>query len=158
YALNHVKPGERAQKILFDEDPPADSRIFALRELAKSQSPSEQARAIVDHAIPYRVAATVIKQMTPMVLLALVNAMSSQELINNVSSLKKRGAFDSPEIKALIEEKLQQAQTASRVSAFKASKAVEIVGDSASIETKQKLEQVADQQIKRKGRIQRPTA
>jgi hypothetical protein len=158
YALNHVKPGERAQRILFDEDPPKGSRLFALRELAKAENPAEQARAIIDNAIPYRVAATVIKQMTPTVLLALVNAMSPQELINNVASLKKRGAFDNAEIKALIEQKLEQAQTASRVSAFKASKALEVAGASASPETKQKLEKVADQQIKRKGRIQRPTA
>ena len=39
YALLHVKPGERAQQILFDEDPPADSRLFALRELAKADTP-----------------------------------------------------------------------------------------------------------------------
>jgi hypothetical protein len=158
YALNHVKPGERAQRILFDEDPPQDSRLFALRELAKATNPAEQARAIIDNAIPYRVAATVIKQMTPTVLLALVNAMSPQELINNVASLKKRGAFDNADIKALIEQKLEQAQTATRVSAFKASKALEVAGASASAETKAKLEKVADQQVKRKGRIQRPTA
>ena len=158
YALNHLKPADRAQRILFDEDPPTDSRIFALRELAKATTPSEQAQAIIDNAIPYRIAATVITQMTPTVLLALVNAMSSQELINNVSSLKKRGAFDSPEIKTLIEEKLKDAQTATRVSAFKATKALEVSGASVSSETKQALEKVADQQIKRKGRIQRPTA
>ena len=158
YALNHVKPGERAQRILFDEDPPPDSRIFKLRQLAKATSPAEQAQAIIDNAIPYRVAATVVKQMTPTVLLALVNAMSPQELINNVSSLKKRGAFDSPEIKALIEQKLEQAQTATRVSAFKASKAVEVIGVSASADTKAKLEKIADSQVKAKGRIQRPTA
>ena len=57
YALLHVAPGERAQKILFDEDPPADSRLFALKQLAKAENPAEQARAIVEHAIPYRVAA-----------------------------------------------------------------------------------------------------
>ena len=158
YALNHVKPGERAQRILFDEDPPADSRIFALRELAKATNPAEQARAIIDNAIPYRVAATVVKQMTPTVLLALVNSMSAQELINNVASLKRRGAFDSPDIKALIEEKLKDAQIASRVSAFKASKALEVSGVSASADTKAALEKIADQQIKRKGRINRPTA
>ena len=32
----HVAPGERAQKILFDEDPPADSRLFALQELSRA--------------------------------------------------------------------------------------------------------------------------
>ena len=85
YALLHVAPGERAQKILFDEDPPADSRLFALKELVKAESPADQARAIVEHAIPYRVAATVVKQMTPTVLLALIERMSPQELINNLA-------------------------------------------------------------------------
>ena len=46
---------------------------------------------IVEHAIPYRVAATVIKQMTPTVLLALIERMSPQELINNLGLLQARG-------------------------------------------------------------------
>src|SRR5690606_9842194 len=39
YALLHVKPGPRAQQILFDEAPPSDSRVFALRQLARAESP-----------------------------------------------------------------------------------------------------------------------
>ena len=160
YAVNHVKPSERAQRILFDEDPPPDSRLFALKELAKAASPAEQARAIVENAIPYRVAATVVSQMTPTVLLALIERMSPQELINNVSSLKRRGALDNPELKAVIEQKLEQAQTAvggARVSAFKAARAVEAT-PGVSAELRGKLEQVADARLKSKGRIQRPTA
>jgi len=160
YAVNHVKPAERAQKILFDEDPPKDSRIFALKELAKAATPAEQAKAIVENAIPYRVAATVVTQMTPTVLLALVERMSPQELINNVSSLKKRGAFENPELKAAIEQKLEKATTAAggaRVSAFKAEKAIEATAG-VSADVRQKLEQVADARVKAKGRIQRPTA
>src|SRR5204862_2350252 len=101
YALFHVPPRERAQKILFDEEPPADSRLFALKELVKAESPADQARAILAHAIPYRVAATVIKQMPPTVLLALIERMSPQELINNLGALRRRGAFDNPDLKAL---------------------------------------------------------
>ena len=158
YALNHVKPGERAQRILFDEDPPRDSRVFALRALAKADSPAEQAAAIVENGVPYRVAATVIKQMTPTVLLALIDRMSPQELINNVSSLKKRGAFENPELKSLIEQKLGDAQTAHRVSAFKAERAIEAGGGGMSADVRAKLEQVADAKVKAKGRIARPTA
>src|SRR5207245_3269669 len=98
-----IKPSERAQQILFEESPPADSRLFALRELAKAKRPAEQARAIVEHAIPYRVAATVIARMTPAVLSALVERMTAQELINNVASLQRRGAFEDSELKAKIE-------------------------------------------------------
>src|SRR5438552_11938737 len=156
YALLHVKPSERAQKILFEEEPPADSRLFALKELAKAATPAEQARAILAHRIPYRVAATVVQQITPTVLLALIERMSSQELINNLGSLQRRGAMDNPDLKALIEHKLDEAKTASRVSALKAEEAMKAANVSADV--RQKLEQVADTQVKAKGRIARPTA
>jgi hypothetical protein len=161
YALLHVQPGERAQRILFDQDPPQDSRLFALRQLAKATTPAEQAQAIVDNRIPYRVAATVIRQMTPTVLAALIDSMSPQELINNIGSLSKRGAMDQPELKALIEQKLEQAKGATRVSAFKAETAIaaaKAAGATVSSDVQAKLEQVADAQVKAKGAIQRPTA
>jgi hypothetical protein len=158
YALNHVKPGERAQRILFDENPPPGSRLFALRQLSQATTPAEQAQAIIDNAIPYRVASTVIRQMTPTVLLALIERMSAQELINNVASLAKRGAMDNADLKGLIERKLDEAKSATRVSAFKAHKAIESAGAAVSAEVKAKLEGVADAQVKARGRIQRPTA
>jgi len=156
YAVLHLQPNERAQKILFDKDPPADSRLFALRTLAQASEPIEQARAIIEHRIPYRVAATVIKQMTPTVLLALIERMSPQELINNLGALKRRGALDNPELKSLIEAKLTDAKSADRVSAFKADEAAKAAGVSADVQ--QRLAAVADAQVKAKGRISRPTA
>jgi hypothetical protein len=158
YALNHVKPTERAQRILFAQDPPRDSRIFALSRLARAATPAEQAQAIIDNAIPYRVASTVVRQMTPAVLLALVDRMSGQELINNIGSLKQRGALENPELKGLIERKLEEAKTASRVSAFKTARAIEAAGPAISADLKSRLEGVADSQVKAKGRISRPTA
>ncbi|MHC4877791.1 MAG: hypothetical protein ACYTGL_14950 [Planctomycetota bacterium] len=156
YALLHVRPGERAQQILFDENPPADSRLFQLRELAKADNPADQARAIVEHRIPYRVASTVIRQMTPTILAALIDCMSPQELINNLGSLRRRGAMDNADLKSLIDAKLDQAKSDRRVSAFKAEEAIRSAG--VSTEVREKLEQVADTQVKSKGRIQRPTA
>jgi hypothetical protein len=156
YALLHVRPGERAQQILFDEEPPADSRLFALRELRQAATPADQARAIVAHRIPYRVAASVVQQMTPTVLAALIERMSPQELINNLASLKRRGAFDNADLKALIEEKLEAAKSATRVSALKAEEAMKAADLAPDV--RRHLEQVADQQVKAKGRITRPTA
>jgi Mg-chelatase subunit ChlD len=156
YAVLHVKPSERAQRVLFDEDPPRDSRLWALRVLSKLPDPAEQARAIIENAIPYRVAAGVITQMTPTVLLALVEQMSPQELINNVAPLKKRGAFDNADLKALIERKLDEAQTARRVSAYKAQKVLEVTRIGVDVE--RQLQAVTDRQVKAKGRIKRPTA
>jgi hypothetical protein len=157
YGLLHVKPGERAQRILFDEEPPRDSRASALRELAKATSPAEQAAAIVANQIPYRLAATVIRQMTPAVLAALIERMSPQELINNVGSLSKRGAMENAELKALIEQKLEAAKSAPRISALKAQTAID-AAPALSIDVKAKLQRVADEQVKAKGRIKRPTA
>jgi hypothetical protein len=156
YALLHIKPSPRAQAILFDGNPPPDSRLAALKALRFAKNPADQARAIVEHAIPYRIASTVVSQMTPSVLLALVSAMSPQELINNLGSLRKRGAFDVQDVKTLIDEKLAEAATGDRVSAFKTAVAADASGVDG--ETRQKLEAVADAQIKAKGRITRSTA
>lgn len=156
YALLHVKPNARAQQILFDDAPPTDSRLFAMRELAKAESSIEQAQAIIEHRIPYRVAATLVRQMTPTVLLALIERMSPQEVINNMASLKKRGAMDNADLKSLIEQKLAAAKTDKRVSGLKATEAIKAAGVSDELRTQ--LEAVADSQVKAKGRIVRPTA
>jgi hypothetical protein len=156
YALLHIKPGERAQKILFDEEPPQDSRLFALRELSKATTPAEQARAIIENRIPYRVASTVVKQMTPTVLLALIEAMTPQELINNLASLRKRGALENSDLKAMIELKLEEAKKDSRVSAFKAQVASKAVD--ASEKLSETLNEITDSRVKAKGKITRATA
>lgn len=156
YAVLHIRPGERAQKVLFEKDPPPDSRLFALRELAHAETPAAQARAIMEHRIPYRVAATVVRQMTPTVLLALIERMSPQELINNLGALQRRGAFDNPDLKAQIEAKLEEAKTARRVSAFKAEEAARAAGVSEDVQ--RQLDEVADAQVKARGRITRSTA
>ncbi len=131
YASLHIAPSARAQAILFDDMPPPDSRLYALKLIAQAQTPADQARAIVENRIPYRVAASVIKQMTPTVLVALIDSMSPQEVINNMGSLKRHGALDNPDIKALVEAKLEQAQTDGRVSAYKAKVAADAAGVSA---------------------------
>ena len=156
YALLHVKPGARAQAVLFDEQPPAGSKLAGLKELARAETPDEQAKLIAAHDVPFRVAVGLVKTVTPKVLSALVSRMSPQEVINNLDMLRKRGAFEDAGVKALVEQKLESAKTATRVSAFKAEKALEAVPVPA--EMKAKLEAVADAQVKARGRIARPTA
>ncbi len=156
YALLHVKPGPRAQAVLFDEQPPEGSKLVGLKELAKAEKPEEQARLIAAHDIPFRVAIGLVKAVNPAVLRALIERMSPQEIINNLDMLRKRRAFEDAGAKALIEQKLDAAKTATRVSAYKAEKALEQVPVSAAV--RQKLEAVADAQVKSRGRIARPTA
>lgn len=156
YAGLHIAPGPRAQAILFDENPPADSKLAVLKQIAAMTVPAEQARAIAANRIPYRVTVSVIKNMTPTTLAALVDSMSPQEVVNNIASLKRRGAFENADIKALIEVKLDKAQSDGRVSAFKAKVAVEAAG--ATGELAEKLDAITEAQVKAKGKITRPTA
>lgn len=156
YASLHIKPSDRADAILFKRQPPTDSLAYLLKQLAKADTPAEQARLIVVHKIPYTTAIGAIQQLTPSVLVALISVMSPQEVINHLKSLKTRGAFDHPEVKALIDEKLEQAQQADRVSAYKAHVAQEVVNLDAT--TAEKLAKVTETQVKKHGRITRSTA
>lgn len=156
YASLRIKPGEYAQAILFDNNPPVESKLHALKRIALTQTPSEQASLLVEHKIPYRVAASVIKHMTPSVVAALVSAMSPQEVINNLASLKRRGVMDNADLRSLIETKLEAARTDKRVSALKSQTALRAVR--LDYELSQKVESIADAQIKTRGAIRKSTA
>ncbi len=157
YALLRVKPlSDRVSKILFEGLPPEDSKLFAVKQLVKASTPVEQAKAIIDHKIPYRIASTIVSAMTPTVMLALIEVMSDQELINNMGSLRKRGVFENPDLKALVEKRLEGAKTGKRVAALKGQEAIKAAGLSEDLQ--QKLADVSDAQVKRRGTIKRPTA
>lgn len=156
YAGLHIRPSARAQALLFSEQPPEGSVFAAMRAIRQAETPAEQARALVEHRIPYRVATSLVKQMSPTVLAALVEVMTPQEVINNIGSLKTRGAFDNEDVKALVEAKLEAAKSDKRVSAYKAKVAVEAANVSG--ELAEKLDAVTEAQVKAKGRITRPTA
>lgn len=156
YASLRIKPGEYAQQVLFDNNPPPDSRLYVLKQLARTTDPGEQARLIVENRLPYRVAISGLRRITPSVLVALINAMTPQEVINNLASLKKRGAMDNKEVRSLIDSKLELAKTDKRVSALKTRQAIKAAG--LDEEMSRKVEAVGDQQIKTKARIKRSTA
>ena len=156
YATLHIKPNPRADAILFKNNPPADSLAYALKQVANADTPAEQAQKIVEYRLPYAIAIGAVKQITPTVLVALINAMTPQEVINNLKSLKARGVMEHPEVKALIDEKLVAAQTDKRVSALKGRVAAEAANLDA--DTTAKLEQAMDAQIKQRGAIKKPTA
>ncbi len=93
YATLHIAPGARADAVLFKNTPPDDSLAHAMKVLAKAATPAEQARLIVEHGIPYAVAVGAISKLTPTVLVALINAMTPQEVINSLKSLKARAPW-----------------------------------------------------------------
>lgn len=156
YASLHIKPGTRADAVLFKDAPPEDSLAFMLKRLTKAETAAEQAEIIFEQRIPYTVAVGAVRKLTPVVLVALISQMSPQEVINNLASLRKRGALEHAEVKALVEEKLSEAEGSDRVSAFKAMKAAEVARVDSGVS--ERLGRVAGEQLKLRGRITRPTA
>lgn len=156
YAALRIRPSERAQKTLFDCDPPEGSLAHAIKLLANVKTPAEQAAIIADRKIPLRVAVSSLRQMTPSVLAALIHVMSPQEVVNSLGLLKRRGALQHPELKPLVEARLKEARCAPRVSAFKAKRAAEAAA--LSEEWEHKLDEVTQDQVRAKGTIKRPTA
>jgi hypothetical protein len=156
YASLRIAPAPRAQRVLFDEQPPLGSPLLALRLLAQATEPADQARLIVEQRIPYPVAAGAIKTLTPSVLVALIDVMTPQEAINHLAALKRRGAFEHPEVKALIEAKLKAAERDTRVSTLKATRALASVALDESTEAL--LTEVTDKRVANMARIARPTA
>lgn len=156
YASLHIKPSQRADAVLFKDNPPEDSLAYALKLVSIADSALEQAQLIVEYNIPYAIAVGAIKQLTPTVLVALINSMSPQEVINNLKSLQTRGAMENPQVKEMINEKLEAAQTDVRVAALKGK-----VAAGATIldaDTAARLEKVMDEQVKRRGKITKATA
>lgn len=150
--------GSRAQAILFKKEYPADSKLTVFKQISSAKTSEEAARLIVESKIPYTVAVGLVDKITPSVLVALINAMSPQEIINNIASLKDRGAFDNADTKKLIESKLDQAKNSKRgVSALK-SKTATGTGRIQDEAIEKKLDDIADTQIKRGGTIKVPTA
>ncbi len=156
YATLRIKPGERAQASLFDGTPPEDSPLAALKRLAKAESSEEQAGIILDGKIPSTTAVGALRHVTPALLVALIDAMSPQEVINNLGMLKRRGAMDNPEVKALIDDKLKAAGADRRVSTMKAKRAMKAA--ELDEETEKTLTAVMDRRVAEKVEIKRPTA
>jgi len=156
YASLRIKPSARANAILFEDNPPEDSILYMLKSLAKAKGSQDQAEIIARYKIPYTVAVGAVTEKSPAVLAALVSVMSPQEVINNLKSLKSDGAMDNDDVRALVNEKLEKAKSGKRVTGSKA----KIAADAAGVdeETRQKLEEVTDQQARSKGSIKRPTA
>ncbi len=156
YASLHVKPNARADAVLFKNEPPEESLAYALKQLARAQTPIEQAEMIVEHNVPFTVAVGAVRRLTPVVLAALINQMSPQEVINHMAALRQRGALEHAEVKALVDEKLAQAaQAGERVSAFKALKAAEVAQVDEGVAAQ--LERVANTQVRKRSRITKAT-
>lgn len=156
YASLHIRPSERADAILFKDRPPEGSLAAVLKTIARLDDPAAQARLIHAHRIPFPVAVGALRALTPAALVALIQVMTPQEVINHLKGLKGRGALDHPQVRALVESKLAEAGKDRRVSAYKATRAAGAAGVDQALEAK--LADVREARLKFQGRIRRDTA
>jgi len=157
YASLHIAPGERAEQILFKDNYPKDSKLNVFQEIADTKSPAKIARLLVENKIPYTVAVGLVEKVTPSILVALINSMSPQEVINNYASLEEKGAMKNEDTKKLINEKLEKAKKSKGVSALKSKEAIK-TGRIKDEKSAKVLEEIADTQIKKRGIIKVDTA
>lgn len=157
YASLKIPHSKRVQQILWEKKYPKDSRLNVFKDITDAKSPEEAATLIVKNKVPYTTAVGLIEKMTPSILVALINSMSAQEVINNIASLQENGALDNPDTKAIVEKKLKQAEISKNVTALKSKAAINTgrIKDEAVIA---QLDKIADVQIKSKGVIKIPTA
>lgn len=156
YASLHIKPSERADAILFKDKSPVGSLPRFVKDLARA-APEAQAALIVESHLPYPILVGIVKNFTPAIMVALINSMSGPEVLGALGSLKEKGAFENPDVKALIEAKIEEAGKNKRTGVVK-SKATTKAVKGLSESTVAKLDAVADKRAKAVGTIKKPTA
>ena len=134
-------------------------RLAALKLLQQESDPTKQAEIIVENRLPYTSVTSVLSNITPSVLVAIINSMSPQELMSSLGGLKRRGAFSNPDIKNLIDSKLQKAKKTDkvRIDALKGAKAAKSV-EGLDAETAKIVSEVTDSQLKHHGNVSLKTA
>lgn len=129
YRLSHQKPGDRAQKILFDQKYP---RGHVLAKVAKlnQMPPKEAAGVILNNHIPFEVivgAGVNLKEES--IALAILEGMSGNQVITNTKMLERMGVQSNPILKTAYEQALERAKTDKKVETLKAGRAAEKVTD-----------------------------
>ncbi len=153
YASMHIKPSPIAQAILFDDKPPVGSKAWIVKRL-RQEKPEKAAELIVKYRVPYLVAVGAVPKVTPTIAVALLSVMTPQEVLNNLASMRRRGLLNDPEVRKLVEEKLEAAKVDARVSTFKTDLAASQVDE----ELAEKVREVRDVRVEQKAEILLPTA
>lgn len=143
YALFHIKPAPRADRILFKGERPTGSVFEAVAQL-RTMPAVAAAGTIMEHKIPFLVAMGALgaRAKEEDLVLALIDRMSPAELVTNTKMLERLGIKTVPALRAAYEAGLLRA--AEKGKGLKASKAAQAVGDK---KLKSKLKGLQERQI-----------
>lgn len=155
YALNHIRPNDRAQAVLFDRKYPKGS-VFEVLGHLRNMVPMEAAGIILNHSIPFLIAAGAVGGFKgkPDLLLALIERMSGAELITNTKMLERAGVFESPVLKAAYEAGIRRMEKDKKAPILKAGQAAIALRAIGAEKVAAKLEQVQERQLDKKRGIE----
>lgn len=109
YKYHHIKPSPLAQAVLFDEKPPEGSKLAVLKQIAQSDDRNEQARLIIEHKIPDRIAASLLPADSPITLVARLAVKTPKEVLNSRKLYEESGILNIPEVREEFERKIERA-------------------------------------------------
>jgi len=156
YATLHIKPNGRAQTILFQEKLPSDSRLQVVRQLhGLKHRPDQQAELIRRHRIQFTTALGAAGPLQPPLMLALIEVMTPQQVINNLKFLQRRGALQIAQARQLIFAKIDQGKRESRVHDTKSMMALQQLDEDP--ELRRRLLEMSEHRLRERGRLTRPT-
>lgn len=153
YQISHLKPSLRAQEILFEHKYPRGSvfeKIAKLREM----SPKEVAGAILESKIQIPVEViigSVAKAKDKNIVLALLEVMTGNQLINYTQMLQKFGVMEDTILKAAYEAALVRAAGDKKVETLKAGRAAELLKGTA---VEGKLKNLQQKKVEQLGTIE----
>jgi len=130
YAKYHIKPFKQGDDTLF-KDAPLGGKFAAVKTLSKL-SPVEIAGVIRALKLPFMVvkAALGAKIKDPDVLAAVIQGMSTSELVTNMKSLERWGVKTVPALRAALEQALGKAATDKKAKVtLKTTQAIEALAD-----------------------------
>jgi len=136
--------------VLYDNNPPPDSRLAVLKQIANSRDIREQAKLAEEAKIPYRVLASVLPD-TPAAKVVLIGAMTPTEALNARQWVENSGMLNVPEVKEAYLAKVAKA-TKSVASAEHRKSA-----QGSNAEVQAAVEQAKEKAVAQTKRIERPT-
>lgn len=141
YALQHIKPGVEAQKVLFEG---TKAGVWGVLASLKDASPTEIAGAIQKHKLPFLNVRGALgaKAKDPEVVQALMGAMTATELVTNTKALQALGLDKDPGLRATFEAGLGKV-AGSSANVLKTTRAAEAIGG----KTAEKLRGAQEKQL-----------
>ncbi len=125
--------GKTAASLRFRTNKPAYQAFIDVRTLSKLSDELEICELLAKRTIPFLQAVGSIKEITPAIAVALLDCMTANQVINNMSIFERKGLLDIAEFKQALDKKLKKgskkkgASLRSKVAAKKVSKASDIL-------------------------------